>query len=97
MRAIMGLARTRSYASNSSGDYVIAFSTSPDVRRVCSNRESWSSEFLLNPSMSPLFAATAEAIEEAIYNAMFKATMVTSARGTLEAIPLERTLEILRK
>ena len=97
MRAIMGLARTGSYASNSSGDYVITFSTSPDVRRVRSNREPWPSEFLLNPSMSPLFAATAEATEEAIYNAMFKATTVTSARGTLEAIPLEQTLEVLRK
>ena len=32
-RAIMGLARTGSSASNGSGDYVIAFSTSPDVRR----------------------------------------------------------------
>ena len=28
--------------------------------------------------MSPLFAATAEATEEAIYNAMFKATTVTN-------------------
>ncbi len=97
MRAIMGLARTGSYPSNSSGDYVIAFSTSPDVRRVRSNREPWPSESLLNPSMSPLFAATAEATEEAIYNAMFKATTVRSTRGTLEAIPLEQTLEVLRK
>ena len=47
--------------------------------------------------MSPLFAAAAEATEEAIYNAMFKATTVTSARGTLQAIPLEETLEVLRK
>ena len=33
MRAIMGLARTGSYASNGSGDYVIAFSTAPEARR----------------------------------------------------------------
>ncbi len=96
-RVIMGLARTGSYASNSSGDYVIAFSTSPEVRRVRSNREPWPGESLLNAQMSPLFAAAAEATEEAIYNAMFKATTVTSARGTLQAIPLEETLEVLRK
>jgi D-aminopeptidase len=45
--------------------------------------------------MSPLFAATVEATEEAIYNAIFKATTVTSSRGTLEAIPIDRLLEIL--
>lgn len=96
-RVIMGLARTGSYASNSSGDYVISFSTSPEVRRVRSNREPWPGESLLNAQMSPLFLAAAEATEEAIYNAMFKATTVTSARGTLQAIPLEATLEVLRK
>jgi hypothetical protein len=47
--------------------------------------------------MSPLFAATAEATEEAIYNAIFKATTVTSARGTREAVPLKRLLSILEK
>ena len=96
-RVIMGLARTGSYASNGSGDYVISFSTSPEVRRVRSNREPWPGESLLNAQMSPLFAAAAEATEEAIYNAMFKATTVTSSRGTLQAIPLEETLEVLRK
>ena len=96
-RVIMGLARTGSYASNGSGDYVISFSTSPQVRRVRSNRGPWPGESLLNAQMSPLFAAAAEATEEAIFNAMFKATTVTSARGTLEAIPLEATLEVLRK
>jgi D-aminopeptidase len=96
-RVIMGLARTGSYASNGSGDYVISFSTAPEVRRVRSNREPWPGESLLNAQMSPLFLAAAEATEEAIYNAMFKATTITSARGTLEAIPLEETLEVLRK
>jgi D-aminopeptidase len=47
--------------------------------------------------MSPLFAATAEATEEAIYNAILKATTVESSRGRLGAIPLEETLKILKK
>ena len=45
----------------------------------------------------PLFAAAAEATEEAIYNAIFKATTVTSSRGTLEAIPVADLERILKK
>ncbi len=96
-RAIMGLARTGSFAHNGSGDYVIAFSTSPDVRRPRTSREPVAMRALVNESMSPLFAATAEATEEAIYNAMLKATTVTSARGSLEAIPVDSVRSILKK
>ncbi len=97
MRAIMGLARTGSFASNSSGDYVIAFSTDPRVRRPRTSDMPIVSPALVNDSMSPLFAATAEATEEAIYNAIFKATTVTSSRGTLEAIPIDELKRILEK
>ena len=54
-------------------------------------------EVLVNASMSPLFAATAEATEEAIYNAILKASTVTSSRGELRAIPIEPVVEILKK
>ena len=97
MRAIMGLARTGSFASNGSGDYVIAFSTDPGVRRPRTSDTPVASNVLVNDSMSPLFAATVEATEEAIYNAIFKATTVTSSRGTLEAIPIEDLKRILEK
>ena len=97
MRAMMGLARTGSFASNGSGDYVIAFSTHPDVRRPRESDDPVSTPALVNASMSPLFAATAEATEEAIYNAIFKATTVTSSRGTLEAIPIDELMRILEK
>ena len=97
MRAIMGLARTGSFAHNGSGDYVIAFSTNQAVRRPRSSRSPVKTPELVNESMSPLFAATAEATEEAIYNAILKATTVESSRGLLEAIPLEETLKILEK
>jgi len=95
MRAIMGLARTGSFASNGSGDYVIAFSTHPDVRRPRSSDAPIVTPSLVNESMSPLFAATAEATEEAIYNAILKATTVESSRGKLEAIPLDEVKRIL--
>ena len=97
MRAIMGLARTGSFASNGSGDYVIAFSTDPSVRRPRESDTPVTTPSLVNASMSPLFAAAAEATEEAIYNAIFKATTVTSSRGTLEAIPVDTLREILEK
>ena len=97
MRAMMGLARTGSFAHNGSGDYVIAFSANEAVRRPRTSREPVMTPELVNESMSPLFAATVEATEEAIYNAILKATTVTSSRGRLEAIPLEETIEILEK
>lgn len=97
LRAIMGLARTGSFASNGSGDYVVAFSTSPNVRKPRTSQVPVSNDVLVNSSMSPLFAATAEATEEAIYNAIFKATTVNSTRGELEAIPLDQVFEILKK
>jgi D-aminopeptidase len=97
MRALMGLARTGSFASNGSGDYVIAFSTHPGVRRPRESEAPVATPSLANASMSPLFAATAEATEEAIYNAILKATTVTSSRGTLEAIPVKNLMRILEK
>ncbi|MGZ8457866.1 MAG: P1 family peptidase, partial [Gemmatirosa sp.] len=65
-RALMGLGRTGSYASNGSGDYVIAFSTNPSVRRLRGAARLSLSE-LGNDAMSPLFTAVTEATEEAVY------------------------------
>ncbi len=104
-RAIMGLARTGSSASNGSGDFVIAFSTARGVRRVPANitRTADSTARLLNISelpnddMSALFQGVVEATEEAIYNSLFMATSVTARGRTTEAIPLDRVREILAK
>ncbi len=104
-RAIMGLARTGSSASNGSGDFVIAFSTALGVRRVPANitRTADSSARLLNSAalpnddMSALFQGVVEATEEAIYNSLFMATSVTARGRTTEAIPLDRVREILAK
>lgn len=96
-RAMMGLARTGSVAHNSSGDYVIAFSTNRDVRRDRGAREPVPSKTLSNTAMSPLFQAVVEAIQESVYNAILKAETVTSNRGTLEAIDVEKVKEIVEK
>jgi D-aminopeptidase len=96
MRAVMGLARTGSFASNGSGDYVIAFSTATGVRRSTSG-EIRAVDDLPNDGMSGLFEAAVEATEEAIYNSLLKAVSVTSNGRTVEALPIEATLEVLRR
>jgi D-aminopeptidase len=95
-RAIMGLARTGSFASNGSGDYVIAFSTANRVRRSTIGGVH-AVDDLSNGSISPIFEATVEATEEAIYNSLFKAITVTSNGRTVEALPIEETTDILRR
>ncbi|MGE0621303.1 MAG: P1 family peptidase [Pseudomonadales bacterium] len=95
MRAMLGLARTGSYASNGSGDYVIAFSTDPALRHPRTSDVPVSGPRLVNDAMSPLFLAAAEATEEAVINALFKATTVTSRRGTLAAIDIEAVRVVL--
>lgn len=95
-RAIMGLSRTGSYASNGSGDYVIAFSTANGVRRGRVGPVSTVDD-LANNAVSSLFQATVEATEEAIYNSLLKAETVTSNGRTVEALPLSETLEILQR
>jgi len=95
-RAIMGLSRTGSYASNGSGDYVIAFSTSEEVRRSDGDGMHRYSD-LSNSNVSALFEATLEDTEEAIYNSLFMAESVTSNGRTVEALPVEETVDILRR
>ncbi len=95
-RAIMGLSRTGSFASNGSGDYVITFSTAQGVRRRPGD-DVRSVEDLSNDRMSAIFQATVEATEEAVYNSMFKAVTVSSRWGTREALPIEATVEVLRR
>jgi D-aminopeptidase len=100
-RAMMGLARTGATGSNGSGDYAIAFATADEVRvRPQAQNERnvpRTVKTLSNDAMSPLFLAVIEATEEAIYNSLFRANTVTGKGHTVEALPLDRTLEILRK
>lgn len=86
VRAIFGLARTGSSGSNGSGDFVIAFSTQRNPQKLLANDE-----------MSPLFVASIEATEEAIWNSLLKAFTVTGNGHTVEALPIDRTLEILKR
>jgi len=95
-RALVGLARTGAAMTNGSGDYVIAFSTAPAVRRRAGAAPASVAD-LPNDVTSPLFQAVAEATEEAVYNSLFRATTVRGRRVTVEALPLDRTLEVLER
>jgi D-aminopeptidase len=102
-RAMLGVARTGSSASNGSGDYAIAFSTAESVRRRVTTASSngaivtRGTQELDNDAASALFQAVIEATEEAIYNSLFMATAVSSRVGKADPIPLDRVREILRK
>lgn len=97
-RAFLGMARAGGFASNGSGDYVIAFSTHPDVRRrPNANGATENLSELKNDPMSPLFLAAIESTEEAIVNSLFAAETMTGQQGrTTEALPIEKVLDSIR-
>ncbi len=93
-RAILGLARTGSFMSNGSGDFVIAFSTR-NLEDHSPAKPTRQIEELANDFVSPLFLAAVESVEEAVYNSLLKATTVTGYdRHTAEAIPVDRLRQI---
>ena len=96
-RAWLGMARTGSSASNGSGDYAIAFSTASEVRIYAAGKSPTRNiEVLTNDAMSPLFEAVIEATEEAIYNSMFRANTVAGNGHTVAALPIDKTIAILK-
>ncbi len=96
-RAIFGLARTGSSYSNGSGDFAIAFTTSPEMRTTFGESQPRQRTVLPPDGVSPLFQAALEATEEAVYNSLLRATPVTSRGRTVEAIPIDKVTETLRK
>lgn len=98
-RAIFGIARTGGIASNSSGDFVIAVSVAKDIRIPYSS-DSMFEEFrvLRNDRLDILFEAVIEATEEAIINSLFAAKTVNGKGNVkVESLPIEKTIEILKK
>lgn len=97
-RAPYAIGRVGGFSSHGSGDYVIAFSTHPQLRvsyradETTTRRESLRAE-----ALSPLFLAAIEATEEAILNSLFQATTVTGHRGTALALPLDRVRDVLEQ
>ena len=95
-RAMMGLGRTGSSASNGSGDYAIAFSTASEVRRTF-GAERLRTEELANDQASAVFQGGVDAVEEAVYNSLLMATTETGNGTTVKAIPLDEVRKVLRR
>jgi L-aminopeptidase/D-esterase-like protein len=95
-RVSMGLARNGSTSGNGSGDIFIAFSTAnPEAAKPDGVAKL---EMLPNDRMNPLFAATIQATEEAIINAMIAAeTMAGIDNHKVIAIPHKLLQQVLKK
>lgn len=97
-RAFMGLAKTGGIAHNGSGDYVIAFSTDTLLRiSHTAKAPKQTVSVLSNDAVSPLFMATIEATEEAIINSLFAAKTTKARSNTIEALPIEKVIAILKQ
>lgn len=97
-RAMLGLAKTGGIASNGSGDYVIAFSTAQNLRVPYQmDQPLLQQEILHNEAISPLFLAVIEATEEAIINSLFAATTTQANGATVEELPVDKVMEIMKK
>jgi D-aminopeptidase len=84
-RSMLGLGRTGAAGSHGSGDYAIAFSTARAGAPAA------------HDSLSPFFLAVVEATEEAVYNSLFRARAITGNGRRVEALPVDRVLELLRQ
>ena len=96
-RVSLGVARNGSISSNGSGDIFVAFSTA-NQEAASERAAAAAARVLANGRLSPLFAATVEATEEAIINALVAAETMTGANDvTVYALPHDRLQEVLRR
>ena len=94
-RSTAALGRVGSYVGHGSGDFVVAFSTAYRLPHAPSE-PTRAVELLLDDALDPLFLAAVEAVEEAIYNSLLRATAVTGHKGrAAEALPVDEVGRLL--
>jgi len=94
-RATAGLARVGGLGFNSSGDLFLAFATGNHLREPVTGP--YSLTMLPHEHIDPFFEGAAEAVEEAILNALCAAETMTGYRGTVEALPLDEVARIMAR
>jgi L-aminopeptidase/D-esterase-like protein len=96
-RASLGLARTGSVSGNGSGDLFLAFSTA-NPGAADPAQPTHTVQTVPNDLLDPIFAATAEVVEEAIVNALVDNQSMTGRDDhRVEALPHDRVRELLKK
>jgi D-aminopeptidase len=95
-RAGLGLARIGSVAHHGSGEIFVAFSTAGRRPRAQVGARAERDSFP-DAALDPLFAATVEATEEAVLNALWAAPDVTGRAGrVVPGLPHDAVVELLR-
>lgn len=99
MRAQNGLARTGSHIGNTSGDFVIAFSTTRRKKHF-NDGLTYTVEQIVEEGdlINHMFWAALEATEEAILNSLFKSdTMIGIDDRVAPGLPIAETVELMNK
>ena len=97
-RVPMGLARTGTVGNNGSGDIFLAFSTANGEAYAQGGKRTIAMTALTNDSLDPMFAATVEAVEEAVIDSMIvNGTMVGRDGNRAVALPHGTLLELMRR
>ena len=95
-RSMLGVGRIGGLGEDSSGDLMLAFSTAN--AGAVSAKKVATVQMIPNDEINPLFAATEEATEEAIVNALVAAKTMTGANNiTVQAIPHDQLQQVLKK
>ncbi len=95
-RIPLGITRTGGIGGNGSGDIFITFSTAN--KNAFSNTQEKEVITMPNEKMNALFAATIQATEEAIINALFAGNTLVGINGnTVYGLPKDLVLKILSK
>lgn len=98
-RAALGVGRTGSHASSSSGEIMVAFSTANKIsREEAREKRLITMKFISQPYMNPLYEAVIETTEEAIMNSMFCSGGMDGREGhNAPMIPAEEVMRILKR
>jgi D-aminopeptidase len=94
-RASLGLGRTGSTGADTSGELLVAFSTSyrPEPKMQVAEQR-----LIENHWIDPIFEAVIDATEESVLNALFMSTTMDGRHGrSLEAISLDEVESVLEK